>query len=414
MTEPPAAPTLFDRLIAPRALFVGIACSFLGCCLAGWWAGRHNCFEHFERFHIYISPETLFYPTVHQVRELARSRLDPDKIVVIVGGSSVLHGMGQSQAQLWTRKLQALLGDRYQVLNLALRGALPPEFGAVAAEVLARDYPRLLLVSDLLPIGMRSEPDGHGYKYFFWDAHSRGLLLPDAEREDRLRELAAGARGPAPAGKWVGSFPEPLAQDELERGSWLNSLCSFNDLWNTLAYTHLATVWTAPTRAGFTRPRRGYPDLEPAAPPLEQRYPASTNAWAMKAVRDAMGPLCVRDRRGRWVADEASGFWDGWERAVRVCFPGPARKRTLLLVESYSTYYLDQLTPGERACHDAGARLAVRRLRRLGFAAAEIEKGYSAADYADVVHLAESGGAKLAAQVAPEIERLARRLGYSK
>ena len=68
----------------------------------------------------------------------------------VVGGNSVLYGAGQRGQELWTRHLQARLGDGYRVLNLALPGCHPAEFGGTAAEMLARDFPRLIFVSDVL------------------------------------------------------------------------------------------------------------------------------------------------------------------------------------------------------------------------------------------------------------------------
>jgi len=43
----------------------------------------------------------------------------------------------------------------------------------------------------------------------------------------------------------------------------------------------------------------------------------------------------------------------------------------------------------------------------------EAGETYTADDYADASHLAESGGAKLAAELAPKVRGLARRLGYA-
>ena len=136
-----------ERVLAPRLLLVGVAASFLACCVAGRLLSHVNCLCDFTRFHLHIDYQSLYYPTVSQVRSLARDTLDPDKVVVVLGGNSILQGFGQGAAGNWTRHLQELLGDRFQVLNLALPNAAPFEFGAVAAEVLARDHPRLLLLS---------------------------------------------------------------------------------------------------------------------------------------------------------------------------------------------------------------------------------------------------------------------------
>ncbi len=192
MDHPPA-PHWFDHLIAPRVLLLGVAVAFLACCLAGHLAGRRNHHRDFTRFHQLLSPESLYYPTVNEVCALARSRLDPNRVVVIVGGSSVLHGTGQPAAQVWTDRLQARLGAGYQVLNLAQRAGRSAEVGAVVAEILARDYPKLMLITDAQPGWLHPEPDGLYFKYFFWSAHYRGLLLPDAARDQRLSETVMDA-----------------------------------------------------------------------------------------------------------------------------------------------------------------------------------------------------------------------------
>src|SRR5262249_38079452 len=121
----PTPGSSFERLLAPWALLVGVAAAFLGCCLAGHLASRRNHLHHFGRFHLMRPPEPLYYPTVGQVRQFARSHYDRDKVLVIVGGSSVLHGTGQRAGHVWTDRLQEELGDGYQILNLALRGGRP-------------------------------------------------------------------------------------------------------------------------------------------------------------------------------------------------------------------------------------------------------------------------------------------------
>jgi hypothetical protein len=394
----------FDRLIAPPALFGGLALAFAACCLGGYVSTTRNHFKHFERFHEYLSPESLYYPTAGQVRRLAQSRLDPEKIAVIVGGTSVLHGACQTTSQVWTRKLQALLGGRYQVLNLALRGGRFAEFGATVAEMLARDHPRLLLLADLPPCSVSPDPDGWHFKYFFWDAYCRGWLLPHEERERRLREQAEddtpaaptlGPTGPAVAGT-LGD-----QQAELRDQMRLNRALYFNDFWSTLAYTTFCTVWTPATRASFTRARRHYADSEAGSLPLEARYRYDR-------------PVRTRQIRGILAtADSPEASWAQFDRAAREAFPEPVRRRTLLLVLWYSPYYLRELPAPQQACFARISRQTVEHLERLGFPALEAGQGYLVSDYGDGVHLTEVGGAKLAAAVAPRVRELARRLGYT-
>jgi len=109
-------------------LLAGVVFAFVGCCVAGRLLSQRNPYKWFTRFHAYIHPTTYVYPTASQVRVLARERLDPNKIAVIVGGNSILHGHGQRVEHVWTRRLQKLLGDDYCVLNLAVFSAEPAEF----------------------------------------------------------------------------------------------------------------------------------------------------------------------------------------------------------------------------------------------------------------------------------------------
>src|SRR5262249_22566775 len=159
-----------------------------------------------------------FFPTASEVRALARSRLDKDKVSVIIGGTSVMHGTGQRSGQVWTERLQRLLGDRYQVLNLALRSGASVEFGALAAEVIASDHRRLLYVTDYrAPV----EPDGFRYRYLFWDAYWQGLLRENLAREDWVREVAR--RRADDEAFW-----------ELQRAMWLDHWLRARDLWSRL------------------------------------------------------------------------------------------------------------------------------------------------------------------------------------
>src|ERR1035441_7950718 len=132
--------SVFERLLAPYALFLGAILSFLACCIGGYVVSGMNYFKGFERFHRLIGPESSYYPTASQVRAIATSRLDRDKIAVVIGGNSILYGTGQRVDHVWTKELQILLGDRFRVINFAMRGATAGEFGATAAEVLENDH----------------------------------------------------------------------------------------------------------------------------------------------------------------------------------------------------------------------------------------------------------------------------------
>jgi hypothetical protein len=125
-----------------------------------------------------------------------------------------------------------------------------------------------------------------------------------------------------------------------------------------------------------------------------------------------MSGKCVQDAGDQWVENPKSECWNFLERSAVTSFPEPTRGRTLLLIRWPSPHYLGQLSPDEQAGYAAISRCTVRRLGRLGFAALEFGADYTPADYADVHHLAESGGVKLAEEVATQVRDLARCLGY--
>jgi lysophospholipase L1-like esterase len=386
----------WELKLAPRALLAGCALSFLACCLAGARLSRSNPFAGFERFHRLIAPESLFYPTARQVRALGRDRLPPDKVAVIVGGNSIMYGFGQTSRGLWTKALQAELGDGYRVINLALPGAGPAEFGAAAAEVLARDHPKVLFLASVSSAGTPLEPDGNVYRYFFWDAYSRGLLLADAQREALVRELCKERKDD-------GAFTE------LQRQMRVDRFIYSRDLWTRLAYTRFGTVWS-PALAGavwgghkqnFWAARRRC-ELPEGPVPFEARYPPALDAPSLEIVRgwSVAAPLFA-------------GGGAPVPAGLRACFPEPCRRRALLVVLPDSPYYVEQLTPAERARYRDVLPVAVSGLEQAGFVALEAGRGYTVEDFFDRCHLSEEGGRRLAAEVAPAVRRLAKNLGYA-
>jgi hypothetical protein len=236
-------------------VLLGGALAFLVCCLAGNFLRHRNCYDDFQRFHGYMAYTSLHYPTVSHVRALARSRFQGDRIGVVVAGNSVLLGTGSRPSDLWTNRLQELLGDDYRVLNLATCGAQAHEFGAVAAEVLLRDHPRLILVTNTFAgpaIGLNG-PDGSlQLRYFFWEAYRKGWLLPHPEREAALRQLCTKS--------------DP-ALKELQAQMQLDQVLGFRDLWTTVEQRYVSTVWFHGAPPSWTKPRCRYPHPKPHETP---------------------------------------------------------------------------------------------------------------------------------------------------
>src|SRR5258708_7358470 len=167
----------FGQWLSPFWVFFGIVVGFALMVLAGRWAGKQNLFTGYERSDIWISPEGYFYPSLNNLTQVVRHIAPKGKILVLVGGDSVLVGVGQKKEQVWTRELQRLLGPDFQVVNLAFRGAAPMEGGAVVAEVLSKKYSRLIYVAREDRPMLIGSPEGFSYAYLFWQAQATGTLV---------------------------------------------------------------------------------------------------------------------------------------------------------------------------------------------------------------------------------------------
>lgn len=393
------------RWLVPNALFVGVAAGFATCCIAGVVASHQNPLRKVERFHLFICPETLYYPTVNQLCELAQGRLTTGKIAVIIGGNSRMHGTCQPLARVWTRQLQALLGDQFEVLNFGFRGAYSAEIGAIAAETLSRRYPKVIFVTDCAPGDVESHPDGVRFRYFFWDAYFKHLLYPDAERELRLREESREV--PVEEQRQGRSSLFEGYYEDVKQRMRLDSVCYFTDLWNTIGYRRFFTVWTGTTADRPVWPRRKYHDPDSGPRPLSMRYPEDREELLAR-VRPPR--LCLKDERGCWVKNPPVS--QTYERALRTCFAASMRPRTVMVVLRQSSYLSQQLSREDQEFLGEVCRLTVRMCEEAGMTALEAGADYAFDDYADILHLTGSGGAKLAADVAPKVKELARRLGY--
>jgi len=59
----------------------------------------------------------IFYPSLDNLIELVSHLASKQKILVLVGGDSVLLGVGQKKEELWTKELQRILGSEFAVIN---------------------------------------------------------------------------------------------------------------------------------------------------------------------------------------------------------------------------------------------------------------------------------------------------------
>ena len=348
--------------------------------------------QKFIRLHYGISPESLYYLPFSMLENVALARWAPGKTIVIVAGNSILNGYGQAEPDVWTLRLQEELGDRYVVVNLAFRGALPYEAGALVAEsLLRRNYP-VVLVSNTSP-GTVGRVAGNAYGYLYYDALYKGRLFNHPARDANIAEWEATA---TPAVR--------AEQDELRRAARLDANLHFQALWHHVGYRYAMTVWSEITRPQFWRARDRAIDDDPGSPPLANRFQTDFEA-ELTITRNFTASLATADAAGRWqlVAPPAEVAGD----LIDAMFPPAVRARTIMLLNTNAPHYRSRLSPAELARDEFVFSAYEQLWRNRGVACHSVGADFTDPDYHDRTHLAAEGGRKLARLTADYVRQLA-------
>jgi hypothetical protein len=404
MSAPTAslAPPARFGWIRPRWFLAGLVLGTAALAIGGWAVSRTDYHPGFVRFHAFISPDNSYYPTLDEMCAIVRKECRPDQTLVIVGGNSILYGVWQRQADVWSARLQKLLGDRYCVINFAMLGASPTDGGAVVAEVLRHEFPRQILIVNEAPVTAVESFGREPYRYIFWQGYYEGRMIQSPNRDAQIREFLRG--------------------NNAERSRVLESRISigfdealhFRDLWNWTEYKWFGTM---PFRQAeyfplYLKPRRGYadPEVDGTDPQyVRNRYRPSDLEAEMRIMR---GPAMYysQDSKGKWTlagptrANLASYCADA--------FPTPLKARTLVLISEGSPYYRRLLAPSEASMLRHAGSDTVAIWEDAGYPAMDYGWDFSPGDYGDRIHLTKTGGWKLADQVALKVASIAGNLGY--
>ncbi len=389
--------------LRPSWFLVGFVLGLIVMSVLGRRAGQTDFHPEFTRFFPPISPEGNYFPTVDEMSAIVRARCRPDQVLVLVGGNSVLQGVWQPADKMWTRHLQADLGDKYCVINLALRGAMPTDGGAVVAEALRREFPHLIYIANeramngLYPLG------NEVYRPIFWQAYFGGYLLSYGPRDAAVR-------------KYFLTWGNRWSTLGVVGAAWLDRWLHFNNFWTRTAFVSINTIPSlyTPAPPGMFSPRSMFQDSEPdgSDTTLEQRYPEAGRATEMKIIRAASESFYELRPDGTWrLLPKVESVLD---QRFNSAMPPSLRSRTLILVGRDASFFRSQFSPAELARDEQSIADGVRLLRANGYAAMDYGRGFGERDYGDRSHLSPSGGEKLAAAVAPEVVQLSQKLGYLK
>ncbi len=396
-TESPPPPPIFR----PVAFLLGLVLGLAMCSLFARWVSSRGYHETFTRFHVRLSPEAHYYPTIEEMCGIVRARCRPDQVLVIVGGNSIFHGVGQPVGKIWTEELQRLLGDRFVVINFAFRGALCTDGGAVVADVLRKEYPRQIYVANAGPFGPPAPYGLEPYRYLFREARARGLLEDFGPRDDLVAEFDRLNYGIS----WL---------FELHGTGLLDRVLRYRDLWNWVGYNFYFTIKSPHTpnlpQAIWARKKFRDEEGDYEITPFRDRFTAANRAIEMKIVRGFSELFYLKDGRGEWQLNPIRK--GNFMHFARGAVPDQLKPRTLIMLSRNSPYYLKNLTKDEMVREDAAYRDGVAAWQEAGYAAAEYGRAFAEQDFGDRTHLTASGGRKLAEIVAREARAIADRLGY--
>lgn len=366
----------------------------IGFGLASWLGLKAESYSKpskFVRFHYHISPETLFFPTFSMMENLALSRWKPGKTIVIIAGNSILNGYGQAEIDVWSLRLQENLGDRFAVVNLSFRGALPLEGGILVAESLQRRGLPVVVVTNTSP-GTVGRVAGETYGYLYYDGLYKQKLQSHPAREANIFEWESTAS------KLVRE-----QQTELRRGLALDSWFHFQGLWHHIAYRYFFTTWNQRTRSKFWHPRDQYSDDLPIAPAYEQRF----NSDYSKELEITRG---FSVNLAEYIPDTG---WKLLQPPMEVASdliedmtPKTIRTKTIILLNQNAPFYRSKLTKSESDRDELVFEGYAALWRKFGFTCKVVGKDFENEDFYDRSHLSASGGRKLAHLVANYIREL--------
>jgi hypothetical protein len=366
----------------PFAFFAGLICGLFSLFVAGSGVRNTSLARNFVRFHFNMNVESGFMPTAAELATIINQQPAP-RVYVIVGGSSVLNGVGQRNDLVWSRRLQNALGRDFLVINFANRAGGSIDFGSVAAEMLLRQNRPVIYLADANETLYANDLPSSPYRYMIFDGWMRSYLVPWPPRDAYLR--------------WA-----PLDQDQRLRsaalGEWLNFFLRFNELWNYVGYNVGGLQWNRVRTINSYSPIKDRPDPEMDPEFLRSiRYRANKDAELAIVASQASRPI------QKLLASKA---------VTEEMVPPQLRSLTLVVIQLVSPYYLDAV-PGSREALVARASELQSVMRDMGFRKVIIPaSGFTENDYVDRLHLSVEGGNKLAIAVAPAVRQMAMDLGY--
>lgn len=387
----------FADRVNPLPFFAGLVLGTVAMLGLGIWARQHDTYGDRIRFFQEISPERAVYPTIDNLAAFVRGKADPQKILVLIAGSSISLGIGQPEGDLWSLKLQDSLGEDFRVVNVSFRSSRFNLIGVPLMERLQNEYPRHILISDLWPLELspaplRTRSPQVPYNYVAWQGLASRILKGDqaAWRQAWQEYRAADTPG------------RSFLQEQILSGIW-EAATGASAILNWVGYRLLFTA---------------NPFQYPLTPKVFKRDDEKKEIFLPSPERFHLN----QDREMKFLAGQiqAAKTLENDPGAQKEKEPNPAdafrdnnlRMRTIFLLSSWSSFYVSQMPIGDQIFYKNFVRQRIQQLRNWGFGAVALGIDFPFSYYVDGQHFSWEASPQIAQDVAREVRRVCRERGF--
>lgn len=374
-----------DRLLDFRFFIIGLTISFTLLLVAGRSVSSSFSYNApFTRFNEYLLRDTNYFPTASSMLNTALIQSTPDQTLVLIGGNSILRGFGQGANDIWSEKLQQLLGSNYRVFNFAMPTGSLHMNAAVIAEALHKKGRKVIVVTNSLYSAPNLDFFGNWDCYILLEAYYKNLLDEDYRGNMKLKS----------------SY---LFFKEKQLGQFLNSYLYFNDLWSFITYRYVSTIWTSLTYWNWTGARMNFkdPDYE-WAPRNEAMYEALVNV----DIDNLMSRTIHGIESGQLNSNKYTTDIDSIGERIsmmRDLVPEYLRKSTVIVLSAENPYIINKMSAIDRSMFEYYYSLLENGWSAAGYKTLRIGLEIPYGQWNDAVHLSAPGGEMLANALSPII-----------
>ena len=323
--------------------------------------------------------------------QYVKGKATSDKKLILVAGSSISLGVGQSNSSLWTDKLQEELGNTYAVVNVSFRSLRFSSLGLILLELFSSQYKTCYVVADTGPgsaLKLLSEKEDYPYDYLAWSFLTEPFFPKnEARKSDAFKGLC--------------SHFEAVRLESKEQfiRAILEKISNSSNFWNFIGEYYFFTAYSPINPAGLFFATRRKNIMDNGSPPSNDNLRLKQLKTNLDPEMKVLYSIARAENLNERLKEECKN--------IKNYFPNKnLRKKVLFLVAIRSPYYLDQLSIQDRTAYNLSISEWVKLLEQSDFHAIAFGKGYSHQEYADGAHFSNEGSSSMAKDVAREIKKM--------